>query len=243
MTLALLCQFTAQHVSDVNTSIFRSLRLLGALLCRLYCANLGRAGVMLRDWLLVMWYPSAGWTILVAQPALGYHITNSQSRNITPARPKLAQYSLHNNAPSSRKLLTMDVLTSETCWAVNWHNEASVIKLIYLYSNVRLYWITKPYVTWQRLPTLCCIWYNAGFNLPFRAIQNFISCLMRFYFSLAKFYSRGSLPLFYIYIFWYNFPFKARSFKYMSTLHFRTTHFKYVQWQTVRAWLTNTNLI
>ena len=36
MTLALL--FTAQHVSDVNTSIFRSLRLLCALLCRLYCA-------------------------------------------------------------------------------------------------------------------------------------------------------------------------------------------------------------
>jgi len=36
MTLALLS--TAQHVSDVNTSIFRSLRLLGALLCRLYCA-------------------------------------------------------------------------------------------------------------------------------------------------------------------------------------------------------------
>jgi len=26
MTLALLCHFAAQHVSDVNTSIFRSLR-------------------------------------------------------------------------------------------------------------------------------------------------------------------------------------------------------------------------
>ena len=38
MTLALLCQFTAQHVSDVNISILRSVRLLGALLCRLYCA-------------------------------------------------------------------------------------------------------------------------------------------------------------------------------------------------------------
>jgi len=38
MSLALLCQFTAQHVSDVNTSIFRSLRLLGVLLHRLYCA-------------------------------------------------------------------------------------------------------------------------------------------------------------------------------------------------------------
>ena len=60
MTLALLCQFTAQHVSDVNTSIFRSLRQLGALLCRLYCADLRRVGVMSRDWLLVMWYPSAG---------------------------------------------------------------------------------------------------------------------------------------------------------------------------------------
>jgi len=38
MSLILLCQFTAQHVSDVNTTIFSSLRLLGALLHRLYCA-------------------------------------------------------------------------------------------------------------------------------------------------------------------------------------------------------------
>jgi len=38
MSLALLCQFTAQHVSDVNTPISKSLRLLGVLLHRLYCA-------------------------------------------------------------------------------------------------------------------------------------------------------------------------------------------------------------
>jgi len=57
---------------------------------------------------------------------------------ITPTRLKSAQYSLHNNAPSSRKLLKMDVLTSETCWAVNWHNKASVIKLVYLYSNIKM---------------------------------------------------------------------------------------------------------
>ena len=74
-----------------------------------------------------------GIRVVVVQPALGYHITNSQSRYITPKRLKSAQYSLHNNAPSSRKLLKMDVLTSETCWAVNWHNKASVIKLVYLY--------------------------------------------------------------------------------------------------------------
>ena len=76
---------------------------------------------------------------VVVQPGPGYHITNSQSRYITPTRLKSAQLSLHNNAPSSRKLLKMDVLTSETCWTVNWHNKASVIKLIYLYSNSVLY--------------------------------------------------------------------------------------------------------
>ena len=113
MTLASLCQFTAQHVSDVNTSIFRSLRLLDVLLCRLYCADFRRVGVR-----------------VVVQPTLGYHITNSQSRYITPTRLKSAHYSLNNNAQSSRKLLKMDVLTSETCWAVNWHNKASVIKLV-----------------------------------------------------------------------------------------------------------------
>ena len=32
----------------------------------------------------------------------------------------------------------MDVLTSETCWAVNWHNNASVIKLVHLYSNIKM---------------------------------------------------------------------------------------------------------
>jgi len=47
MKLALLCQFTAQRVSDVNTSIFRSLRLLGALLCRLYCAVMTEVYVLI----------------------------------------------------------------------------------------------------------------------------------------------------------------------------------------------------
>jgi len=75
------------------------------------------------------------WCGIRVQPTLGYHITNRQSRYITPARLKSAQYNLHNNVTSSSKLLKMDVLTSETCWAVNWHNKASVIKLVYLYSN------------------------------------------------------------------------------------------------------------
>jgi len=47
MTLALLCQFTAQHVSDISTFIFRSLRLLGVLLCRLYCAVMTEVYVLI----------------------------------------------------------------------------------------------------------------------------------------------------------------------------------------------------
>jgi len=52
MKLALLCQFTAEYVSDVNTSIFSSFQLLGALLCRLYCA------VMIEVYVLI--YLSSG---------------------------------------------------------------------------------------------------------------------------------------------------------------------------------------
>jgi len=59
MSLILLCQFIAQHVSDVNTPIFRSLRLLDVLLCRLYCA------VMIEVYALI--YLSSGkcWTASV----------------------------------------------------------------------------------------------------------------------------------------------------------------------------------
>jgi len=90
----------------------------------------------------------------MVQPALGYHITNSQSRYITPTHLKSAQYSLHNNAISSRKLLKMDVLTSETCWAVNWHNKASVIKLIYLYSSIQECKLGTPWHSKQPSPRL-----------------------------------------------------------------------------------------
>ena len=47
MTLTLLCQFTAQHVLGINTSIFRSLRLIGASLCRLYCVAMTEVYVLI----------------------------------------------------------------------------------------------------------------------------------------------------------------------------------------------------
>jgi len=112
-------------------------------------------------WLEACWCYAAGFFVgdvvsecRLFQSALWYHITNSQSRYITPTRLKSPQYSLHNNTTSSRKLLKMDVLTSETCWAVNWHSKASVIKLVYLYSKFYLtYFPTKRKNKQTRSPT------------------------------------------------------------------------------------------
>jgi len=116
--------------------------------------------------LLVMWYLSA----------LGYYITNRQSRYITPTRLKSAQYSLHNNATSICKLLKMDVLTSETCWAVNWHNKASVVKLVYLFSNMNsllkeLYCISEAPLDVLKF----VLWYIIG-DLNFPVEQWFCLC-------------------------------------------------------------------
>jgi len=85
-------------------------------------------------WLQVCWCYVAGLAVrtVVSECRLNHYWVVVQ-----PAL-KSAQYSLHNNAPSSRKLLKMDVLTSETCWAVNWHNKSSVIKFVYLYSNIKM---------------------------------------------------------------------------------------------------------
>jgi len=134
----LLCQFTAQHVSDVNTPIFRSLQLLGVLLQRLYCAGLRHVGVML--WTGCWWCGIQMQVEPLLSSSTCIQIPHHQQpiRYITPTRLKPAQYNLCNNTPSSRKLLKMGVLTSETCWAVNWHNKISDIKLVYLYSSMLL---------------------------------------------------------------------------------------------------------
>ena len=103
--LLFISLFNAQHVSNVNTSIFRSLRLI--------CCVSSRVVLLWYDvcWCyVVVWL---GWCGILMQPE--------------------APLSLHNNTTHvttqqiSRKLLRMDVLTPETCWALNneikskWH--------------------------------------------------------------------------------------------------------------------------
>jgi len=89
VTCFFISLFNAQHVSDVITAILRSLRLI--CWCRLkHCFNL---------------HPDT----TPPQP----------NHNVTPTHVVPEQYNPWNNSTNSRKLLRMDVLTSETCWALN----------------------------------------------------------------------------------------------------------------------------
>ena len=81
----------AQHVSDINISIIRSLRL---------CC----------------------WITVVLQPAKRAPLKTSRNKNSSTQRTenKTTDVVIHQN---SRKLLKMDILMSETCWAHNKGNK------------------------------------------------------------------------------------------------------------------------
>jgi len=104
MSLAFLFQlFNAQHVSDVNTSILRSLRLI--------CWVISWVVLLLYDvcWCyVVVWL---GWCGIRMQAEACIRIPHH---------------------------LRTDVLTSETCWALNnWNKKASDIKLVSLFVQLQ----------------------------------------------------------------------------------------------------------
>jgi len=85
VTCFFISLFTAEHVSDVNTSILRSLWLICWVI----------------SWVVLLWY-DACWCYVVLW--LGWYQSNTTHEIIQHI---------------SLKLLRMDVLTSETCWALN----------------------------------------------------------------------------------------------------------------------------
>ena len=122
MSLAFLISiFNAQHVSDVNISILRSLRLI--------CWIISCVVLLWYDacWCyVVVWL---GWCGVVSACCTTQHQHTSYQSNTTH---EITQH-------ISRKLLRMDVLTSETCWAVNKEiKKASDIKLVSLYSSIKM---------------------------------------------------------------------------------------------------------
>jgi hypothetical protein len=73
---------------------------------------------LVRCVLLLRWYPYAGWSTMCfsllkdTTPPLPNH-------TVTPTHIEPEQYNTRNKSTISCELLKMDVLTFETCWAVN----------------------------------------------------------------------------------------------------------------------------
>jgi len=118
VTCFIISLFNAQHVSDVNTPILRNLRLICCVISWVvllwfdvcWCWRYGSAGVM--------WYPYAG---LSTSPSACISVPHH------PAEPHRQHQRTSNQSNTtheitqqiSRKLLRMDVLTSETFCALN----------------------------------------------------------------------------------------------------------------------------
>jgi len=126
MSLAILFHFLcAQHVSDINISIIRSLRLFCWITTLVVLFLVRVAG----------WSLQHGYNSNPITPKLNTHQTKKSTTNVVIQQ-------------NSRKLLMMDILMSETCWAnKKWNKIASDIKLVFysstnIMSDIFLSWTT-----------------------------------------------------------------------------------------------------
>jgi len=146
MSLAILFHFLcAQHVSDINISTIRSLRLF-CWITTLVVLFLFRCVLEFRcGWV---------WVVSVLQAAVcNTDTTQTQPQaetcntNTTPNQP-YRNSNTHRNKnnttnvviqQNSRKLLMMDILMSETCSAhKKWNKIASAIKLVFYSSTITM---------------------------------------------------------------------------------------------------------
>ena len=134
MSLAILFHFLcAQHVSDINISIIRSLRLfcwittLVAFFWLNMCWSFGVVGLE--------WYPCCRLQPLAC---------NTDTTPTQPHRNSNTHRTKNNTTnvviqQNSRKLLMMDILMSKTCWAYKkWNKIASDIKLVFYSSTITM---------------------------------------------------------------------------------------------------------
>jgi len=122
MSLAILFHFLwAQHVLDINISIIRSLRLFCWITTLVYCSWFDvcwRFGVVGLEWLQA---EACNTDTTLRQPHRNSntHRTKNNTTNVVIQQ-------------NSRKLLMMDILMSETCWAYKkWNKITSDIKLVF----------------------------------------------------------------------------------------------------------------
>ena len=132
MWFAILFNFLCvQHVSDINISIIRILRLI-CWITTLVVLFLVRCVFEIR----------CGWVGVVSVLQ-----TSACNTDTTPTQPHRSSntHGTKNNTTNvviqhySRKLLMMDILMSETCWArKKWNEIASDIKFVYYSSSVTM---------------------------------------------------------------------------------------------------------
>ena len=129
MSLAILFHFLcAQHVSGINISIIRSLRLF-CWIATLVVLFLVRCVLEFR----------CGWVGVV--PVLQASACNTDTTPTQPHRNSNTHRNKNNTTKvviqqNSRKLLMMDILMSETCWAhKKWNKIANDIKLVFYSST------------------------------------------------------------------------------------------------------------
>ena len=132
MSLAILFHFLcAQHVSDINISIIRSLRL--------FCSIITLVVLFLVRCVLEF---RCGWVGVVS--VLQTSACNTDTTPTQPHRNSKTHRSKNSTTnvviqQNSRKLLMMDILMPETCWAhKKWNKIASDIKLVVYSSTITM---------------------------------------------------------------------------------------------------------
>ena len=135
MSLAILFHLLcAQHVSDINISIFRSLRLCWWITASVVLFSV-RCVFELLLRLVLGGVHFAGWSTTSACKTNTTKYQPHQSSNTQRTENKTTDVVIHQH---SRKLLKMDILMSETCWAHNkWNKITSDIKLAFHLSTIR----------------------------------------------------------------------------------------------------------
>jgi len=132
MSVAILFHFLcAQHVSDINISIIRSLRLF-CWITTLVVLFLVRCVLGFRcGWVGVVSVLHAAACNTDTTQTQPHQISNTQRTENTTTAVVIQQ--------NSRKLLMMDILMSETCWAhKKWNKIASDIKLVFYSSTITM---------------------------------------------------------------------------------------------------------
>ena len=131
---------------------------------------------------VVCWSFCCGWYLVVFvlqaeahfQPAKRTppNINRSKSSNTQRTENKTTDVVIHQH---SRRLLKMDILMSETCWAHNkWNKIESVIKLAFHSSTIAM--MHGPINISQK-------W----FSLSFECVKNLLTCIHIFFFSLGDY--------------------------------------------------------